>query len=74
MSQQKIEHPLEKFGFKRTPHWLWRLSPRAFVFASSLQDIWLIVTGRLSLHRAWQAGHDHGTWAEYQRVIINGGR
>jgi hypothetical protein len=37
-------------------------------------DIWLIATGRLTLHRAWQAGHDHGTAMEYQRTVVNGGR
>jgi len=33
-------------------------------------EAWWIVTGRWSLHRAWQAGHDHGTAMEYQRTVV----
>ena len=51
-----------------------RTDQRAFVVCSALQDIWLIVTGRATLHRAWQAGHDHGRQMEYTRTVINGGR
>lgn len=29
----------------------------------------LILAGKHSLHRAWQLGHDHGTDAEYKRLI-----
>lgn len=74
IKQAPIEHPLAEFGYRRPPNWLWRASPRAFVFVAAVKDIWLIVTGRLNLHRAWQAGHDHGTRMEYQRTVVNGGR
>lgn len=37
-------------------------------------EAWWLVTGRWSLHRAWQAGVDHGSRMEYQRTVINGGR
>lgn len=72
--QQTIEHPLHSYGYRRPPHWLWRLSRRAYVMVAAIKDIWLIVTGRCSLHRAWQAGYDHGTQMEYTRTVINGGR
>lgn len=58
MKQIELGHPLAPFGYQRPPHWLWRTSPRAYVFVSAVKDIWLIVTGRCSLHRAWQAGYD----------------
>jgi hypothetical protein len=67
-------HHLAQFGYRRLPHRLWRISPRAFVICSAAQDIWLILTGRATLHRAWQAGHDAGTAHEYRRTVINGGR
>ena len=57
-------HHLARFGYRRPPHWLWRASPRAFVIVSALQDIWLILTGRATLHRAYQAGSDDGTARE----------
>lgn len=38
-----------------------------------LREAWWIVTGRWSLHRAWQYGYDHGTRMEYQRIITNKG-
>lgn len=67
------DHPLAPYGYSRPPFWLWRFSPRAFVTVAAIKDMLLIITGRCSLHRAWQAGHDHGTQSEYQRIIINGG-
>lgn len=67
-------HHLAQFGYRRPPHWLWRASPRAFVIVSAIQDIWLVVTGRATLHRAYQAGLDAGREHEYQRVVVNGGR
>jgi hypothetical protein len=71
MSQQaRSEHPLHPFGYRKPPHWLWRMSPRAFVFVAAVKDIWLIVTGRLTLHRAWQAGHDHGSLSEMARAGV----
>lgn len=72
--QAKSEHPLERFGWRRPPHWLWVRSRRAYVVAMALKDIWLILTGRCTLHRAWQTGHDDGSRAEYIRTVINGGR
>jgi hypothetical protein len=66
-------HHLAKFGYRRPPHWLWRRSQRAFVMAAAAQDIWLIVTGRCSLHRAWQTGYDDGSLHEMTRQL-NGGR
>ncbi len=70
--QAKIDHPLAKFGYRRPPHWLWRASPHAYGFVGAVTDIWLIITGRLNLHRAWQAGHDHGHLMEVTRQL-NGG-
>lgn len=67
-------HHLAQFGYRRLPNWLWLRSQRAFVICSALQDMWLILTGRATLHRAWQAGHDHGTQMEYRRTVVNGGR
>ena len=71
--QADDEHPLAKFGYRKPPHWLWRLSPRLFVFVAAVKDVWLITTGRLTLHRAWQAGYDAG---HVQEVIrrMRGGR
>lgn len=66
-------HHLAQFGYRRPPHWLWRLSPRLFVVAVAVQDIWLIATGRATLHRAWQVGNDHGHLQEVTRQL-NGGR
>jgi hypothetical protein len=67
-------HPLASHGHHRLPHRLWRISPRLFVIASAIRDIWLIATGRTTLHRAWQRGHDDGVKREYTRTVINGGR
>ena len=47
----------------RRPNWLNRLA-----------DAWLILTGRSSLHLAWQIGLEVGTKMEYQRTVVNGGR
>jgi hypothetical protein len=69
-----IEHPLAEFGYRRPPHWLWRRSQRVYVIVAAIQDIWLIVTGRLSLHRAWQAGYDQGHVGEIHRTVVMGGR
>jgi len=38
-----------------------------------LEAYW-IISGRWSLHCAWQEGYDHGRRMEYQRTVINGGR
>jgi len=65
--QTEISHPLASFGYSRPPHWLWRKSQRAYVFVAAVKDIWLIATGRLTLHRAWQAGHDCRLMMEAQR-------
>lgn len=70
IAQQKIEqHPLASFGYHRPSHRLWRVSPRLFTLVGALQDIWLIATGRITLHRAWQAGHDHGHVSEIGRQL-----
>ena len=37
------------------------------------REVWWVITGRWSLHRAWQSGHDHGTQSEYRRIITNKG-
>jgi len=74
LEQAKIEHPLVHFGYKRPPLWLWRRSRRAYVFVAAIKDIWLIATGRCSLHRAWQTGHDDGARGEYHRTVVMGGR
>jgi hypothetical protein len=44
-----------------------------FCIVSALQDIMLILRGKATLHRAWQAGHDHGHLQEVTRQL-NGGR
>ena len=67
------DHPLAAYGHRRLPHRLWRLSPRLHGIVAALRDIWLIATGRLTLHRAWQAGYDAGHLAEVARTL-NGGR
>ena len=36
-------------------------------------EAWWVVTGKWSLHRAWQDGKDLGSLMEYRRIIINGG-
>lgn len=56
--QKPVTHPLARFGYSNPPHWLWRSSRRAYAVVGAIKDIWLIVTGRLNLHRAWQAGYD----------------
>lgn len=72
--QQEYRHPLHEFGYRRPPHWLWRLSKRTYVTVSALNDMRLIALGRLTLHRAWQAGHDAGNAHEFKRTVVNGGR
>lgn len=37
-------------------------------------EAWWIITGRWSLHRAWQAGIDLGVAMEYRRIVVMGGR
>jgi len=69
MPQAQIDHPLSKFGYKRPPHWLWRISQRLYIVVAALNDIRLIAMGRLTLHRAWQAGHDHGHAQEIARCL-----
>ncbi len=36
-------------------------------------EAWLVLSGRCSLHRAWQAGHDYGSRQEYRRIMVYGG-
>lgn len=36
-----------------------------------VREAWWILTGRHSLHRAWQFGHDQGIQFEYRRLITN---
>jgi hypothetical protein len=38
-----------------------------------LLQAWWILTGRWSLHRAWQAGKDLGGQDEWRRIMVNGG-
>jgi hypothetical protein len=71
--QQIIGHPLAKFGHHRLPHWLWRRSRRLYVVCSAVRDIFLIATGRITLHVAWQEGSTTGSMNEYRRIMINGG-
>lgn len=42
-------------------------------FQRWLEAYW-VVTGKWSLHRAWQRGCEYGTACEYRRTVINGGR
>jgi len=42
-------------------------------FLQRLYEIFLVATGRYSLHRAWQLGFDQGHRDEYNRIINNGG-
>lgn len=39
-------------------------------FQPAIEAFW-IMTGRWSLHRAWQSGLDEGSAREYSRLIIN---
>lgn len=66
-------HPLSDYGHHRLPHWLWRRSRLAFGAVARLRDTWLVLTGRCSLHQAWQRGLTDGTRSEYQRIVVNGG-
>jgi len=34
------------------------------------REAWWIITGKWSLHHAWQCGHIHGTRMEYQRTVV----
>lgn len=36
-----------------------------------LYECFLVLTGRLTLHKAWQAGLDEGSAREYIRLIVN---
>lgn len=36
-------------------------------------EAWWVLTGRWSLHRAWQAGKDRGSTDEWTRIMRNGG-
>jgi hypothetical protein len=42
------------------PRWYWRAV-----------EAWWVLTGRWSLHRAWQNGLDEGSRNEYRRLITN---
>lgn len=57
-SQAWLDHPLGKFGYRRQ--------------ASKLHECWLILTGRISLHRAWQAGYDDHIREESARRAMGG--
>jgi hypothetical protein len=37
------------------------------------REAWWALTGKWTLHKAWQAGHNQGARAEYYRVVINQG-
>lgn len=37
-------------------------------------EAWWIITGKWSLHRAWQDGLTHGSAVEYHRTVVMGGR
>jgi hypothetical protein len=63
MSQQILIHPL---GFRQ------RYSTALGRFVQRLLEAWWVLTGRWTLHRAWQAGHDHGTSMEQQRQLRGG--
>lgn len=39
-----------------------------------LLEAWWILTGKWSLHRAWQKGHDRGAAMGYHRTVVMGGR
>lgn len=56
-------HPL---GFH-----IWRRRNGAVLFAQRVREAWWILTGKWSLHRAWQRGFDGGTQSEYRRSITN---
>jgi hypothetical protein len=43
------------------------------IWYQRLVEAWWILTGRWSLHSAWQNGKDHGSAREFQRIIVNGG-
>lgn len=71
--ERNDDHPLAPLGYRRPPFWLWRTSQRLYVIVAAIKDIWLIITGRCSLHRAYQQGCTDGSMTEYKRVVINGG-
>ncbi len=37
-------------------------------------EAWWIITGKWSLHRAWQHGKDAGNVEAYERTVVMGGR
>lgn len=70
-----IGHPAPVYGFApdARPYRLHRNrygSPRWY---QRWLEAWWILTGKWSLHRAWQAGKDQGGVDEWRRIIINGG-
>ncbi len=36
-----------------------------------MRELWWVLTGKWSLHTAWQAGYDDGHQDEYKRLIVN---
>ncbi len=75
MPQARHDHPLSTFGYSLPPFWLWRQSWLwLYCVIMALKDIWLIATGRLTLHKAWQAGYDAGRQSEWHRTVIMGGK
>ena len=63
--QATLEHPL---GIK-----IWRGRRGRVLFVHRIKEAVWILTGRWSLHRAWQRGYDDGTRTEYHRVVVNKG-
>lgn len=60
--------PLHPLGFH-----IWR-DKRGWVrWSQRIREAWWILTGKWSLHRAWQVGCDQGSLAEYKRIIVNKG-
>lgn len=39
----------------------------------NLREAYWVLTGKWSLHRAWQRGYDQGSVSEWKRIIINKG-
>ncbi len=57
------------------PEWWMRIDARGRpVWWHRWLEAWWIITGKWSLHRAWQYGNDKGHVDEYHRTVIMGGR
>lgn len=47
--------------------------PAGYGLRQRLWEAWAVLTGRRSLHRAWQNGVTYGSRNEYARIVTQGG-